>query len=67
MSSKAEYEERKRLRNERKDGRESIRDNTDMDITDILDRMATAFERIADALEPQNMSSSNAMDGHKEN
>ena len=55
MGSKAEYEERKRQRNERVNTREPVRDNTDMDLIDILDRMATAFERIADAMGPQNI------------
>lgn len=55
MGSKAEYEERKRLRDEKIKARDTLEhDRSDIEFIDVLDRMATAFERIADAMEAPN-------------
>lgn len=52
MSSKAEYEARKAERDKRRAAK-AVLDETDTDIElmECLDRIATAFERIADVME----------------
>jgi hypothetical protein len=52
MTPKEQYEARKAERKKRREAREVLgeHDNDALDIVDALDRMATAFERIADAL-----------------
>ena len=52
MSSKAEYEARKAERNKRREAKAVLDESdNDIEIIEVFDRMATAFERIADALE----------------
>lgn len=51
MSSKAEYEARKATREKMREARAVLEEqDTDIQLMECLDRMATAFERIADAL-----------------
>lgn len=49
MSSKAEYEKRKAERNARREHLNE-RDQQNIDMENQIDRLVTAFERIADAL-----------------
>jgi len=52
MASKEEYEARKAKRQEQRAAREVLDEETLMvDFIDTMDRLATAFERIADAVE----------------
>lgn len=52
MGSKQEYEARKAIRQKQREAKMVLDDSTlDIDALDILDRLATAFERIADSLE----------------
>jgi hypothetical protein len=52
MSSKAEYEARKAERDKRREARAVLDESdTDVELMECLDRIATAFERIADAME----------------
>lgn len=53
MSSKAEYEARKATRERMREARSVLDEqDTDIQLMDCLDRIATAFERIADAMSP---------------
>lgn len=53
MSSKAEYEARKANRDEMRAARAVLDEqDTDIQMMECLDRIATAFERIADAMTP---------------
>lgn len=52
MTPKEAYEARKKERHRRRDARETLdMEAMDIEALDILDRIATAFERIADAME----------------
>lgn len=55
MTQKEQYEARKADRNKRREATEVLDDavtiQNEIELIDIFDRMATAFERIADALE----------------
>lgn len=52
MSSKAEYEARKAERDKRREAKAVLDErDTDIDLMEALDRMATAFERMADVME----------------
>lgn len=55
MTQKEQYEARKVDRNKRREATEVLDDavtiQNEIELIDIFDRMATAFERIADALE----------------
>lgn len=51
MGSKAEYEARKATRDQMREARAVLDEqDTDIQLMECLDRLATAFERIADAM-----------------
>jgi len=52
MGSKAEYEAAREKRQKVRHAREVLEDNTlDIDALDLIDRLATSFERMAEAME----------------
>lgn len=55
MTPKEMYEERKKARNRAREARVRVdEDEMALTVVDTLDRLATSFERIADALEARN-------------
>lgn len=52
MTPKEQYEARKADRNKRREAKEVLDESdNDLELIELMDRMATAFERIADAME----------------